>query len=350
MLSKPVVAVDLFCGVGGMTHGLVKEGVKVLAGIDNDASCKYAYEKNNAATFIKADIRTLDPQKVIDLYPKRSYKLLIGCAPCQPFSGYTSKKPKGDKWSLLYKFADLIDTVKPDIVSMENVPGLARFKKPRIFAQFCQRLKDAGYTVSYSTVYCPDYGVPQTRSRLVLFASKYGEVALIDKTHKKDQYTPISKVIKHLPKIEDGEICPTDPLHRTPKLGETNKKRIQATPEGGGWRDWDKSLLLKCHKKKKGKSYTGVYGRMSWNAPAPTMTTLCTGIGNGRFGHPEQDRAISLREAAIFQTFPEKYAFADPKVKFNAKAISRQIGNAVPVRLGKVIARSIKRHLIEVGR
>jgi DNA (cytosine-5)-methyltransferase 1 len=345
--AKPIAAVDVFCGVGGMTHGLFQEKIKVVAGIDNDETCKYAYEKNNQAKFLQSDIRTLKPKDVAALYPKGHVRLLVGCAPCQPFSGYTSKKPKGDRWSLLYAFADLIEGVQPDIVSMENVPGLERFRKPPIFDQFCQRLIDAGYHVSYSTVYCPDYGVPQTRSRLVLFGSKFAQVSLVPKTHARDKYVTVEASIKDLPLMGDGEVCPEDPLHRAPKLNEMNKARIQATPEGGGWQDWDSSLVLKCHKKKKGKSYSGVYGRMRWKAPAPTMTTLCTGIGNGRFGHPAQDRAITLREAAIFQTFPRTYKFVDPEVKFSAKAISRQIGNAVPVQLGRIVAKSIKAHLEE---
>jgi len=231
---------------------------------------------------------------------------------------------------------------------MENVPGLLRFKKPPIFDEFCTRLRVNGYKVSHSTVYCPDYGIPQTRTRLVLIASKLGEIKLIKPTRKKEQYKTVEEAISHLPEIKAGETYEKDPLHRASKLSETNEKRIKATPEAGGWKDWDRSLVLRCHSKKTGKSYCSVYGRMRWDAPAPTMTTLCTGIGNGRFGHPEQHRAISLREAAIFQTFPVSYDFIDPKVKFSAKAISRQIGNAVPVTLGKVIARSIRQHLKEL--
>ena len=340
-------AIDLFCGVGGMTHGLVKEGINVAAGIDNDPTCKYAYEKNNAAKFLQADIREIKASEIKALYPKGHTRILVGCAPCQPFSGYTSKQPKGDKWSLLYSFADLIEKTQPDIVSMENVPGLLKFKRPRIFNEFTQRLKDAGYHVTHSIVYCPDYGIPQTRSRLVLFASKYGDIKLIDKTRKQGEYKTVEDTIKNLPELSDGETCPDDPLHKAAKLSPMNKRRIEATPPAGGWKDWDKDLVLKCHTKKKGKSYVSVYGRMRWDSPAPTMTTLCTGIGNGRFGHPEQDRAISLREAALFQTFPKKYAFIDPAVKFCAKAISRQIGNAVPVTLGRVVAKSIKEHLAE---
>lgn len=344
-MPRNVSAIDLFCGVGGMTHGLYKEGVNVVAGVDLDSSCQYAFEKNNAAKFIQADIRKIKASEINALYPKGHVRILVGCAPCQPFSGYTSKKPKGDKWSLLYSFADLVEKTQPDIISMENVPGLLKFKNPPIFEEFTQRLKDNDYHVTHSIVYCPDFGIPQTRSRLVLFASKFGEIKLIGKTRTKADYKTVEETIKHLPEISDGETCPKDPLHKAAKLSPMNKRRIRATPLGGSWKDWKDELVLKCHTKKKGKSYGSVYGRMRWDAPAPTMTTLCTGIGNGRFGHPEQDRAISLREAALFQTFPKNYAFIDPAARFSAKAIARQIGNAVPVTLGKVVAKSIKDHL-----
>lgn len=340
-----VSAIDLFCGVGGMTHGLVKEGIRVVAGIDNDSSCKYAYEKNNSAKFIEADIRKLKASDVHAFYPKGHKRVLVGCAPCQPFSGYTSKQPKGDKWNLLYSFAELIERVEPDVVSMENVPGLIRFKTPPIFDEFVKRLEAAKYQVSHSIVYCPDYGVPQTRSRLVLFASRLGKIEIIPKTRREDEYKTVSETIGHLPVIDHGETWPKDLLHRAAKLNDINLERIKATPAGGGWKDWDKRLVLKCHSKKKGRKYCSVYGRMNADAPAPTMTTLCTGIGNGRFGHPDQDRAITLREAALFQTFPMTYDFVNPEKKFSAKVIARQIGNAVPVQLGKVVARSIKAHL-----
>lgn len=345
-----VSAIDLFCGVGGMTHGLYKEGINVVAGVDLDSTCKYAFEKNNAAKFIEADIRTIKPSELAALYPKGDLKLLAGCAPCQPFSGYRGKVPKSDKWDLLYSFADLAAALQPDLVTMENVPGLLRFKDPPIFDHFCAKLRENGFKVWSDTVFCPDYGIPQTRTRLVLLASKLGEIELVKPTRKKDEYKTVEETIAHLPAIADGETSKKDPLHRASKLSPTNMKRIKATPAAGGWRDWDSSLVLTCHSKDTGKSYCSVYGRMRWDAPAPTMTTLCTGIGNGRFGHPEQHRAISLREAALFQTFPVSYDFIDPEVKFSAKAISRQIGNAVPVTLGKVIARSIREHLKNLGR
>jgi DNA (cytosine-5)-methyltransferase 1 len=134
-------------------------------------------------------------------------------------------------------------------------------------------------------------------------------------------------------------------LHRARNLSPLNVKRIRATPEGGSWKDWDDSLVLKCHKKESGQTYKSVYGRMKWDDVSPTLTTQCTGYGNGRYGHPEQDRAISLREAAILQSFPKHYEFINPKEKFYPTVIEQHIGNAVPVRLSAVIAKSVKKHL-----
>jgi DNA (cytosine-5)-methyltransferase 1 len=155
----------------------------------------------------------------------------------------------------------------------------------------------------------------------------------------------VREAISNLPKISDGEICSTDALHRARKLSEINKKRIIATKEGGSWKEWPEELILDCHKKEGGKTFGSVYGRMKWDDVSPTMTTYCIGLGNGRFGHPEQDRAISLREASIFQSFPPDYDFIGTENQLPISTIARQIGNAVPVNLGRAIAQSIKKHL-----
>ncbi len=336
--------VDAFCGVGGLTHGFVTEGFSVAAGLDIDKSCQYAYETNNSAKFVCKDIRKVTGKYLATFYPKDHVKVLVGCAPCQPFSMYNRKKSKQDlRWDLIYEFLRVIKSLRPEIVSMENVPQLRT--KP-VFENFVKGLEDIGYNVTYSVVYCPDYGIPQKRSRLVLLASTFGKINLIAPTHTPNNYLTTRDAISMLPRIKSGQTHNSDPLHRARKLTEINLKRIRATPAGGDWRDWPKELVLSCHKKKSGKSFKRVYGRMKWDDQAPTMTTLCTGIGNGPFGHPDQDRAISLREAALIQTFPLKYDFIDPKVEFSARNISKHIGNAVPVQLGKVIAQSIKNHLV----
>jgi DNA (cytosine-5)-methyltransferase 1 len=347
--------VDLFCGVGGLTHGFIKEKFNVVAGLDFDETCKYAFETNNKSKFLHKDITALTGEELNLLY-RNTRKILVGCAPCQPFSIYNHKnsnnkqrKTEDSKWKLLYSFAKLIEETKPEIISMENVPMLAKFGGGKVFNDFVHSLEKSGYTVTWSIVNAQDYGVPQSRRRLILFGSKHGPIKLIDKFISDGKYVTVRDAIGHLPHVEDGVEHPTDPLHKARKLTDLNKRRIQATKEGGFWRDWDKSLWLECHKKESGKSFRSVYGRMMWDKVAPTMTTYCTGLGNGRFGHPEQDRAITLREAALIQTFPKNYKFFDPKIGgYSSPAIAKHIGNAVPVGLGIVIAKSIKKHLSEI--
>lgn len=325
-----------------MTHGFIKEHFPVVAGIDVDPSCKYPFEANNGATFIEADVRQMDPAKIAALYPPDAFRILIGCAPCQPFSAYSQLKGKDEKWKLLRSFANVVTELKPDVVSMENVPRLAHHG---IFDDFVNELEDVGYYVSHTLARGPDYGVPQLRTRLVLLASLHGPIELLPPTHPPRRRRTVRQHIARLPPIAAGQVCPTDCLHQTRGLSPENLRRIRSTPAGGDWRDWPDDLRLECHKRESGKTFRTVYGRMLWDEPAPTITTQCIGIGNGRFGHPDQDRAISLREAALLQTFPRYYKFVKPRERVNQEAVSRLIGNAVPVRLGRIIARSIRKHL-----
>lgn len=342
-----IEVVDLFCGIGGLSYGMRSKGFKILAGFDLDRTCKYAYETNNEAKFIFKDIRSVHKEDIISFYSKKSIKVLAGCAPCQPFSSYAfkNKNKDKDKYNLLYEFGRLVKDVQPDIVTMENVPAIASFKLKSVLGDFVKTLEMEGYHVSYQVVYCPNYGIPQTRKRLVLLASRFGEIELIPPTHKKNNYVTVRDVIGHLPPLQAGEQCATDTLHRCRTLSPLNMRRLMATPYGGSWKDWPEELLLECHKKEGGKSFGSVYGRMTWEEPAPTMTTLCTGIGNGRFGHPVQNRAISAREAALFQTFPITYKFFPNELEVSLVKASRYIGNAVPPRLGEIIAESIKQHI-----
>ncbi|MDR1581244.1 MAG: DNA cytosine methyltransferase, partial [Synergistaceae bacterium] len=271
--------VDLFCGVGGLTHGLRLAGLNVVAGIDVDESCRYAYERNNEDTrFVSADVSILRPEEVAELYPDEGIRILVGCAPCQPFSKYTKRYRKSeqnggrgkDKWKLLYSFADIVRHVLPDIVSMENVPGLA---KEQVFTDFCKTLIELGYNVNYSVVYCPEYGVPQNRSRLVLLASMLGKIQLIKPKYTPDNYRTVKDTIGCLPEIAFGKQDKNDPLHCAAQLNAINLKRIRQSKQGGTWRDWNEDLRLSCHKKESGRTYASIYGRMSWDKPAPTITT-----------------------------------------------------------------------------
>lgn len=346
--KKDISAIDLFCGIGGLTHGLRKAGIKVKAGIDQDKSCEYAYKTNNKAKFIGADISEIKGQDIIDKYWKNGEKrILAGCAPCQPFSTHSNKvkdedKEKGNKWNLLNEFKRLIEETSPEIISMENVPNLAN---KSIFTQFVDFLKNQNYFVSYSNVYCPDYGIPQKRRRLVLLASKLGEISIIEKTHTPDNYRSTLDAIGYLPKVFAGERINDDPIHFTTNLTPKNIERIKSSKPNGTWLDWDESLRLACHKKETGNTYKSVYGRMAWDEPSPTITTQFYNYGTGRFGHPEQDRAITIREAALLQTFPKDYVFNKDEEDLSITKLGVHIGNAVPVDLGFVIGKSILKHL-----
>lgn len=334
--------IDVFCGIGGLTHGFYKEGVKIIAGVDVDPSCRYAFETNNHAPFINKSIEEVSSKEVSDLFGKIKVKVLVGCAPCQPFSTYNRKKDGNGEWKLLREFSRLVSESEPDVVSMENVPQIMRHD---IFKWFVNELKRLGYHVYHDVVFCPDYGVPQRRRRLVLLASKFGEIALIEKTHRPENYKKVRDAIGKLRPLKCGEVDRKDPLHRCRDLTALNLMRIRSTPEGGGWENWDDKLKLECHKKETGHTFRAVYGRMKWDALASTITTEFINLGSGRFGHPVQDRAISIREAALLQTFPKYYEFFDDESEITFETMARHIGNAVPVRLGKVIARSIRNHV-----
>lgn len=334
--------VDLFCGIGGLTCGLEKAGLDVVAGYDLDATCEYAYTHNNSSLFINRNIGDIDGKEIKRLLRGYDVKILAGCAPCQPFSRHQKDKKDRSKhkdWKLLYQFARLVEEAQPHIVSMENVPEL---EKEKVFSDFVDILKKQKYNVTYKVVNAADYGVPQRRKRLLLLASKKKNIAFIEPTH--NQPVTVREAIGNLPLIGAGESNDIDRLHITSSLSATNLQRMQHSIPGGSWKDWPENLISECHKKKKGQTYISVYGRMCWDDVAPTITTQFTGYGTGRFGHPEQDRALTLREGAIIQTFPEDYSFLAPDKEIIIKDISRQIGNAVPPRLGEIIGLSILKH------
>ena len=333
--------VDVFCGVGGLSHGFVQEGFNVRAGIDIDASCRYAYERNNRARFVEGSVEELTGSDINRLFAEGAPRILVGCAPCQPFSTYSQNRTDG-KWRLLAEFARLVCEVQPDVVSMENVPRLTAFHNGRLFGDFLSTLEREGYSVWSKVVDCASYGVPQTRKRLVVLASRLGKIELVPPTHSPRNQPTVQDAIGGLPPIAAGEGSSQDPLHYASRLSPTNLARIRGAAPGGSWDHWDPALVAQCHRKSTGRWYRGVYGRMRWDAPAPTITTQCNGFGNGRFGHPEQDRAISLREAALLQTFPRSYEFFDPAQRWFVSTTARWIGNAVPVALARAVARSVQ--------
>jgi DNA (cytosine-5)-methyltransferase 1 len=342
--NRPTATVvDVFCGAGGLSHGFRQASFDIVGGIDIDEGCRYAFERNNDAPFIRRDVATLKAAEINGLFTPGKARVLVGCAPCQPFSTYNQKN-EDPKWQLLHQFANLVERIRPDVLSMENVPRLLNFKGGTTFKQFVKMLHAAHYHVVWNVLYGPDFGLAQTRSRLVLLASKLGPIEMPLPTHKTKHRT-VRQEIGRLPPLEHGGIDDADPLHRASRLTSINLRRISSAKPGGTWRDWASQLRAGCHKVATGRGYVSVYGRMEWDAPAPTITTQFYGFGNGRFGHPEQDRGLSLREGALLQGFPKDYEFVAPGHPIQFKPVGRMIGNAVPVKLAAAIARSVQRHL-----
>lgn len=348
---KDVACVDLFCGAGGLTHGLLSAGVTVVAGVDFAEECRHPYEANHEGIqFHLSDIATLEPSKLDEWLAKATVRVLAGCAPCQPFSNYALRYQKeevvedDERWSLLDHFGRLVSTMnpRPDIVTMENVPAVT---KHAVFKRFKSTLERLGYKVWVKVIDCAEYGLPQRRRRTVLLASLYGEIKLRDSTASERR--TVEDVIKRLPVLRHGATDKADRLHCASRLSELNYERIQHSTPGGTWRDWPKRLVAACHQKSTGKTYPGVYGRMRYDEPAPTLTTQFYGFGNGRFGHPTQARGISLREGALLQGFPPDYSFIPDDEPIQFKALGRMIGNAVPVDLGRVIGESIIAHVAQ---
>jgi len=341
----PISAVDLFCGAGGLSHGLLRAGISVSAGFDLDESCRYAFEHNNRpAKFYAVDVSALTGEMIRSAMPEGNIRLLAGCAPCQPFSTYSLGKTSSDdvKWSLLTEFGRLVVEVQPDIVTMENVPKLQHHP---VFGKFKNMLSMLGYYVSYQVVDCVEYGIPQTRKRLVLLASRLGPIQLRSRDPRRDKRRLVRHVIGRLEPLPAGGISERDDLHRASAVSTVNLRRLKVSQPGGTWKDWDEHLVADCHRLESGSTFVGVYGRMSWDEASPTITTQFYGFGNGRFGHPVQDRALSLREGAMLQTFPANYRFVEPGKPIRFKTVGRMVGNAVPVRLGQVIGESILEHV-----
>lgn len=345
-----LVGADLFCGAGGVTCGMRRAGVDVRIGIDLDPRFKQTFEANNSpARYWQRDISTVSGEELgaaLNLEISDKF-VLSACAPCQPFS---RQNKRGVLRGHLDERSDLLDEVtkilkelprKPDYLFIENVPGINHSKNSAL-----SRLEETLYALKYTTVSgvvdAAKYGVPQHRKRFVLLA-KLGIsfVSLPPETHGPGGSEPYRTVesIRQYPAIAAGEISESVANHQTRQLSALNLTRIRAIPRNGGSRKALKtSLVLQCHKDSSG--HNDVYGRLAWDKPAPTITTKCVSLSNGRFGHPEQDRAISVREAACLQSFPDSYRFYGSGIDSEA----RQVGNAVPV----LLAEAVIRHLISL--
>ncbi len=338
---------DFFSGCGGASCGFRKAGLNIALGIDNNIDAAETYQHNfPEANFICKDIRNIAAEDLGEFIDEDSLSLFCGCAPCQPFSQQnTYKSDTDERINLLKEFGRFVEFYLPDFIFIENVPGIQNFSiEMSPLTEFCNLLEKLNYQKPVIEVtQASKYGVPQTRKRLVMMASKNFKLHLPKFTHGPGtnnlNYSTVGEWIKGLAPLKAGEVDTNDPEHCATKLSELNLKRIKATPEGGSRLDWPEELWLECHKKHKGHS--DVYGRLSFDKPASALTTKCISYSNGRFGHPVQNRAISIREAANLQTFPPSYCFYGT---IGSKA--KQIGNAVPPlmaeQFGKVFLNCIK--------
>jgi DNA (cytosine-5)-methyltransferase 1 len=325
-----------------LTMGLQKAGISIIAGIDSDPICEFPFTSNNGARFIKADVREITGHDLSTLYPSDAIRLLAGCAPCRPFSPFRrgTDNSQDEEWGLLAEFSRLTKELKPHLLTMENVPGAA--SKP-VFHKFVRDLRRLGYYVVSKSVHCPRFGVPQHRRRLVLLASRIGHVTVPAGPLTSENFRTVRDTIASMPILAAGETDPRDRLHRARSVNDTNLRRLKSSQPGGTWEDWPEELRAECHRKATGSSYRSVYSRMVWDEPAPTITTQAYNFGTGRFGHPEQDRAITPREAALLQTFPRSFRFVRPREPVFLSQVGRLIGNAVPPRLAFYVGKELIR-------
>lgn len=343
--NKTIKAVDFFCSAGGVTCGFRQAGIDVLGGIDIDKTCKETYEKNNNARFLHADISDLSKKEVGKFFGiRRNQRELIfaGCSPCQYYSNIKTNKSKSQNTRLLLEdFQEFVVYFRPGYVFIENVPGLDKNPKSPL-GKFKAFLKKNGYVFSEDVLNAKYFGVPQNRRRYVLLATRLKKKIELPKPDKKYLVT-VRKAIgdeNRFPAIEAGHQDNSQFKHSAASLSKKNLQRIINTGRNGGdRRSWPKELQLECYKSHKG--HYDVYGRMFWDKPSPAITTRFISYSNGRYGHPEQNRAISLREGAVLQSFPIDYDFYSA----NQGTIAKMIGNAVPPELARRIGLSIKKRI-----
>lgn len=348
---------DFFSGCGGTSVGFRQAGIQHALAVDSCADAIHTFQKNFPdVPVINEPIEAIDVKSIKAHYSEKAeVKLFCGCAPCQPFTKQkTNAKTEAatdERRELLTYFSGIVHTCLPELVFVENVPGLqsVSLADRGPFSAFVDQLKEDDYSLAFGVIAAQDYGTAQVRRRLVLVASRLGDITLPEPTHgpkRPKAYVTVRDVIGSLPPVEHGTEHPDKrkyPNHRAAELSALNLERIKHTGVHGR-RDWPVSLLPNCYKEKEdGKRYGGhsdCYTRLAWGGPAPGLTTRCISYSNGRFGHPEQDRAITIREAARLQGFPNSFIFTG-----SLNSMARQIGNAVPVPVAKAFGRHFVKHV-----
>lgn len=337
-VRSPVKCFDFFCGAGGLTRGLLDAGIDVLCGVDNDERLRETYESNNApSVFEHADIGEVDIGELRQRFgvTEDDRTLYAACTPCQPFSTLNQRRGVDDRKELLLVFAELVRAAPPDFVLVENVPGLGNAYGREVYAQFLEALDEAGIIHrDAGKLDAQDYLVPQVRKRFLLVGSRHATIKL--PAGDPSKRATVREAIAHLP--EPG--APSGPPNH---LGRTLNKRhlriVKAVPHDGGSRSEvrDRRVLLECHRRNP-TVHKDVFGRMSWDKPSPTLTCRCTDVYCGRFVHPDQDRGLTLREAAALQSFRDDYEFHADSLFFAAQ----QVGNAVPVKLAEKLGDTVR--------
>lgn len=343
--TPTIHVIDFFSGCGGTAAGFRDAGFRIRLGLDNDADAAATYKYNFPdAAFIQKDIRKV---KTSDLRPYAQrpagdFLLFSICAPCAPFSKQRREvRRKDPRATLLWASLRFVRAYRPDFIFIENVPGIQSARSENgTLADFRDTLTDLGYDVEMRRVSACDYGVPQRRRRFILLASRHEGLQFPAPTHGPDTsrpYVTVWDAIGRYPRIAAGTQHAKVPNHRAAALSEINQERMRHTPRGGGSRSaWPRGLRLRCHTRYSGHS--DVYGRLRKRELSSGLTTRCISLSNGRFGHPTQNRAISVREAAALQTFPDDFIFLG-----TLNAMARQVGNAVPVALAKRFGMEFKR-------
>lgn len=346
MKENKLKAVDFFCSGGGMSYGIQQAGIKILAGIDFDKTCEETYTSNiKGAKFIHADIFNLkekELEKELSLKKKDKNLVLIGCSPCQFWSIINTDKNKSEKSKdLLKEFRRFVEYFQPGYVVVENVPGVFRRKTESGLEDFIEWLNNNGYKVHYNIHEVSKYEVPQHRKRFTLIANRVTKVELepVKSNAKPRTVRDVLGVENGFPKVKAGHKDNSSFMHTVVGLKDINIKRLSLTKKNGGTRlayADNSELAPNCHKNDK-ENFKDTYGRMWWDRPSPTITTKFFSISNGRFAHPEENRAISLREGAVLQSFPKNYIFKTASIANTA----RMIGNAVPPKYATAIGKAI---------
>lgn len=333
-------SIDLFSGAGGLTEGLHQAGFKTKLAFEIDSCASETYSLNHKKTkVITKDIRNVDLNKIKEEFSNNELHLLAGCPPCQGFSSIRrlnrKKAVKDERNNLINEYVRFIEFLNPYTIMMENVPLLLKYK---LFLQARNKLERIGYKIDAAVVNVKDYGVPQNRKRLVMVGSRLGDIKIANPNNQK---MTVRDCIGHLTNPENSN----DPLHKIfPNHSERIKDLISKIPKNGGSRkDLGEEMQLNCHKKEN-VGFNDVYGRLSWEKHSTTITGGCLNPSKGRFLHPEQDRCISAREAALLQSFPIDYKFP---TNIPTNKIALMIGNALPPKFSYYQALNIKAHLIK---